>query len=85
MAFEIMIVNPAIRNLIRENKIFQIENVLQTSSNVGMITMDQSLYDMYRSNVISSEIALQYSVDSKAMASRLNIGANRTPAYSNGG
>jgi len=70
-ALEIMIVNPAIRNLIRENKIFQIENILQTSTAEGMMTMDMSLHKLYTSGKISKDNALLYSVDQKALMSRI--------------
>ena len=42
-AFEIMICNSAVRNLIRENKIFQIESVMQTARGEGMVTMDAAV------------------------------------------
>ena len=42
-AFEVMICNPAIRNLIRENKIFQIESIMQTARGDGMVTMDAAM------------------------------------------
>lgn len=42
-AFEIMICNSAVRNLIRENKIFQIESVMQTARGEGMVTMDAAI------------------------------------------
>lgn len=70
-AFEIMIANAAIRNLIRENKIFQIENIIQTSSSKGMKTMDMSLYELYRQNLISRENAMLYSVNPQNMDSLL--------------
>ncbi len=73
-AFEIMIVNSAIRNLIRENKIFQIENTMQTSAAAGMKTMDTSLYELCRQNVISRENALLYSVNPQTLAGRLGAG-----------
>ena len=38
-----MICNPAIRNLIRENKIFQIESIMQTARGDGMVTMDAAM------------------------------------------
>jgi len=72
LAYEIMICNPAIRNLIRENKIYQIESVMQTSYDQGNITMDQCLHELYKKNIISKETALQYSVDSKTFADRIN-------------
>ena len=42
-AFELMINNIAVANLIRENKVFQIENVMQTARGEGMIMMDHSI------------------------------------------
>jgi len=57
-AMEIMICTPAIRNLIREAKAHQITSSIQTSSNVGMQTMDQCLRDLYHKGQISLEEAL---------------------------
>jgi twitching motility protein PilT len=57
-AVEVMIATPAIRNLIRENKAHQIASVIQTSANVGMQTMDQSLRDLYMKGWITLEEAL---------------------------
>lgn len=70
-AFEIMVVNSAIRNLIRENKVFQIENIIQTSAAMGMKTMDMSIYELFNKNTISRENAMLYSVDPQMMSNRL--------------
>ncbi len=56
-AHEIMIGTPAIRNLIRESKIAQMYSAIQTSSNVGMQTLDSNLTDLVKRNVISAETA----------------------------
>ena len=53
-AHEIMIGTPAIRNLIRENKIAQMYSAIQTGQTFGMQTLDQNLQDLVRRNVISS-------------------------------
>ncbi|MDP3636080.1 MAG: type IV pilus twitching motility protein PilT [Azonexus sp.] len=53
-AHEIMIGTPAIRNLIRENKVAQMYSAIQTGQNVGMQTLDQNLLDMVRRNIVSS-------------------------------
>lgn len=53
-AHEIMIGTPAIRNLIRENKIPQMYSAIQTGQNVGMQTLDQNLQDLVKRNVISA-------------------------------
>ena len=52
-AHEIMIGTPAIRNLIRENKIAQMYSSIQTGQNVGMQTLDQCLADLVRRNMVS--------------------------------
>ncbi len=57
-AMEIMMATPAIRNLIRESKAHQLTSVIQTSANVGMQTMDQSLRDLYQKGLISYDEAL---------------------------
>lgn len=62
-AVEVMMSTPAVRNLIREGKTFQIQNVMQTSASHGMKSMDHSIYDLYKNKVISAENAMMYSVD----------------------
>ncbi len=52
-AHEIMIGTPAIRNLIRENKIAQMYSAIQTGAQIGMQTLDQNLQDLVRRNVVS--------------------------------
>jgi twitching motility protein PilT len=51
-AHEIMVGSPAIRNLIRENKIAQMYSAIQTGQGLGMQTLDQNLQDLVRRNVI---------------------------------
>lgn len=53
VALEIMVTTPAIRNLIRENKTYQIQNIIQTNSKLGMKSMDQELVNLYRQGKIS--------------------------------
>ncbi|MDD5001048.1 MAG: type IV pilus twitching motility protein PilT [Thiomonas arsenitoxydans] len=53
-AHEIMIGTPAIRNLIRENKIAQMYSMIQTSQSFGMQTLDQNLADLVKRNMISA-------------------------------
>ncbi|WP_133598469.1 type IV pilus twitching motility protein PilT [Tepidicella xavieri] len=52
-AHEIMIGTPAIRNLIRENKVAQMYSAIQTGQQYGMQTLDQSLMDLVRRNVVT--------------------------------
>jgi twitching motility protein PilT len=54
-AFEIMVCNHAIRNLIREGKIFQIESVMQTARGEGMATMDHAIEQLIHSGQIKQE------------------------------
>lgn len=57
VAAEVLIATPAIRNMIRENKSHQIYSAIQTGSNVGMITMDKSLKQLYQQRLISLDEA----------------------------
>ncbi|HRG63224.1 MAG TPA: type IV pilus twitching motility protein PilT [Burkholderiales bacterium] len=59
---EIMLVNSAIKNLIRENKVSQINSALQTGQQYGMQTMDQALIKAVKSGDISAEAASVYAV-----------------------
>lgn len=58
--YEIMVVNSAIKNLIRESKISQINSLIQTGQQYGMQTMDQSLLKMVHSGVIDINDAIIY-------------------------
>jgi twitching motility protein PilT len=62
-AHEIMIGTPAIRNLIRENKVAQMYSSIQTSQSVGMQTLDQCLVELVRRNVISAPEARMRAVN----------------------
>jgi len=59
-AFEVMLNIPAIRNLIREKKEFQIHSVMMTHSKLGMMTMDQCLRDRYIERLITLEVAMAH-------------------------
>jgi len=63
LATEILIVNPAIRSLIRESKIHQVYSAIQTGQKEGMYTMNQSLYELYKKGKISYEDALGRTLD----------------------
>ncbi len=62
-ACEVMISNPAIKNLIRERKVFQIDLVIETSSQEGMMTLNRSLAELVRQKEISLEEAELYSLN----------------------
>lgn len=70
-AFEVMHINPAIRNLIRESKTFQIPSTMQTNKKAGMQTMDDCIFDLYSKNIISSAEALRYAQDVAYISKRL--------------
>lgn len=71
-AFEIMHANPAIRNLIREEKPHQIPSIIQTSKKEGMITMDDSLYELYMKHEITAKDALEFSQDLQMMQRKIH-------------
>ena len=62
-AFEIMFVNSAIANLIRENKIAQMEQMIQLNKNTGMTTMKASIQLLLETGFITPQTAQQYSFD----------------------
>ena len=62
-ACEVMISNPAIRNLIRERKTYQIDLVIETNAQEGMITLNRSLAELVKNRVISMEHAEMYSLN----------------------
>jgi twitching motility protein PilT len=73
LAMEVLIPNAAIRNLIRENKIPQIYSTMQMGqAETGMITMNQSLINLYKRGLISYESALDASTDKKTLQRELD-------------
>lgn len=62
-AHEIMVGTPAIRNLIREDKVAQMYSAIQTGANFGMNTLDQSLQDLVQRGIISRESARERSTN----------------------
>lgn len=58
LAYELLMANGAVRNLIRENQIHMLENCLQTGGKEGMTTMDNCLYDLYCRCLISYDTAV---------------------------
>jgi twitching motility protein PilT len=67
-AHEIMVGTPAIRNLIRENKVAQMYSMIQTGHQFGMSTLDQCMLDLVRRNVVSVAEARQYAKSPEAFA-----------------
>lgn len=62
-AAEIMMANPAVSNLIRENKIHELPLVIETSAEAGMISLNRALANLVRSKTITLENALAYSLN----------------------
>lgn len=58
LAYELLMANGAVRNLIRENQIHHLENILQTGRKEGMVLMDNCLYDLYCKCLISYDTAV---------------------------
>ena len=72
-AFEIMKVNGAIRNMIRESKVHQIDTVIYSSAGEGMISMDASSLELYRQGKISAEEAMTCAAAPAALAKKMGI------------
>jgi twitching motility protein PilT len=73
-----MIGTPAIRNLIRENKIAQMYSAIQTGQNVGMSTLDQCLTDMIRTRQVHVD-------DARAVAANKDLFNSASAAAAAGG
>lgn len=69
-AFEIMIATPAIRNLIREGKTYQIVSEIQTGMKHGMKALDDHLKELYSAGIISYDTMLEIAQDPKELAVR---------------
>ena len=82
LAMEVLVPNAAIRNLIREDKVHQLESVMQTGrGKYGMQTFNQSLADLFRAGEIERDTALEYSINPDELRQMLNRGrAAGTPA-----
>lgn len=70
-AFEVMLVNNAVSNLIRESKVHQLNSVIYSSENEGMISMDTSIMELYGKGTITKENALMHAMDPEAMLKKL--------------
>jgi len=73
-AFEIMLTTPGIQSLIRDNKTFRITSDIQTGAKKGMVTLDASLYRLYKEGKISFENVLLKAHDPEAIAQKIHNG-----------
>ena len=71
-AFEVMTVTPAVRNMIRESKAFQLDSVISTSGALGMLTMDQSILELVRGGRVSRDTALRHASNPDWLEKRLS-------------
>ena len=74
-AFEIMTLTPAIRNMIRESKIHQIDGMIASSSGDNMITMDNSIYELYKAGIITDKVALSFATNPELLEKKIRLGA----------
>ena len=70
---EILIVNSAVRNLIRDEKTNQIPSIMQTNSRIGMKTLDQSLAEMVKGGMITSDEAYRVALDKTLLQKFLSM------------
>lgn len=70
-AMEIMTVTPAIRNMIRDNKVHQIDGIIYSSAKDDMISMDNSLLKLYKSGTITAETAVKYASNPEMLKKKL--------------
>lgn len=69
--FEVMALTPAIRNMIRENKIHQIDGVVASSAREGMLSMDAQLLRLVQQQRITRDTALAFAVNAEMLARKL--------------
>ena len=72
-AFEVMLMNPAIGNLIRKGETHKIQSTIQTSKRFGMITLDDYLLELARKGDITPETAVEAAQSREDVAARLNL------------
>ncbi|MBR1669794.1 MAG: type IV pilus twitching motility protein PilT [Butyrivibrio sp.] len=70
-AFEVLHINSAVRNLIREGKSHQLITYMQTYRKQGMMTMDDAILELYRSQKITREVAIQFAQDPDTMQNKM--------------
>ncbi len=85
LACEVMVATPAIRSLIRDDKVHQIYSALQSGAQHGMQTMNKSLYQLYMQNEIDLEQALRVSSDPKEFKRMIGGAAAGTGSTTAGG
>lgn len=69
--FEIMHLNNAVRNMVRESKVHQLDALIASSGGEGMVAMDSSLINLVKQNRISKETAIQFAANAELMEKRI--------------
>jgi len=75
LALEVMLANPAIRALIRSEKLQQIPSIIEISTAEGMMTMNQSLYRLYKRGIITLQTAMERSANHEGLQQLIDKGA----------
>jgi twitching motility protein PilT len=70
-AFEVMVATPAVRNLIRENKLHQLPSTIETGASAGMVTLDRSLAELVRGGAVQLDEALRYARNASSVKAYL--------------
>ena len=79
MAMEVLVVTPAIRALVRDDKVHQIYSMIQSGQKFGMKTMNQSLAEHYQTGKITINDAMNYSHNPQELSEAL--AKQKTPAF----
>jgi twitching motility protein PilT len=79
-AQEVLLVTPAISNLIREGKTFQIQSIMQTGRSLGMLTMNDALLELVRSGLVEMDTALNKAPNRAEFKAAVERAGARTPA-----
>lgn len=70
-AFEIMHLNNAVRTMVRDSRIHQIDQVIQTGSAEGMIGMDESILRLFKAGKVSAEVAMRFAMNPEQLQKKL--------------
>ena len=70
-AFEVMLINTAVSNLIRDSKVHQLNSVIYSCENQGMQSMDTSILELYKNGLITKDNAMLYATDPDSMMKKL--------------
>ena len=70
-AYEMMVVTPAIQNLVRENKVYRIDSTIQTGKKEGMFLLDETLFNLWKNDVVAKEDCLIKAAKPQELAARI--------------